>query len=562
MHIERQGKTVNYKKYQRMYHPVPIENRQWPDKEITKAPIWCSVDLRDGNQALYSPMTIEEKLEFFDYLVKIGFKEIEVGFPAASNTEFEFVRRLIEENRIPDDVSIQVLTQAREHIIAKTIEALKGAKNAIVHLYNSTSTLQRRVVFKKNREEIKKLAVDGAKLVASLVDSQLDGSIRYEYSPESFTCTEPEYAAEITNAVLDVLKPSAERKVIVNLPSTIEVATANVYADQIEYMCRHLNNRENLVISVHAHNDRGTGVASSELAILAGADRVEGTLFGNGERTGNADIITIALNMFCQGIDPELNIDNIDEIIDVYKRFNKLPIHQRHPYAGEMAYVAFSGSHQDAIKKSMDMYEAEGSKIWANPYLTIDPTDIGRVYEPILINSQSGKGGVSYVMEHKYGYVIPKKMLMEFSKIITDMSDKKHTVLTNHEIHQAFKDNYVGISDKLSLTHYDCRINSGVTEISADIAYCGENKTVCGNGNGPLDAFRNAVCENLGIDFEIMEYSEHALERSSASRAVTYIALRFGNDGKTYWGVGIDSSINTASMYAIVSALNKCLSEK
>jgi len=553
---------MNYQKYQKMYHPVPLENREWPNNEIKKAPIWCSVDLRDGNQALFSPMTTEEKLEFFDYLVSLGFKEIEVGFPAASNTEFEFVRRLIDENRIPDDVSIQVLTQAREHIIAKTIEALKGAKNAIVHLYNSTSTLQRRVVFKKDMEEIKQLAVDGAKLVTSLVDSQLDGNIRYEYSPESFTCTEPEYAVEVTNAVLDILKPTPDRKVIVNLPSTIEVATANIYADQIEYMCKHLNNRENLVISVHAHNDRGTGVASSELALLAGADRVEGTLFGNGERTGNADIIVIALNMFCQGIDPGLNIENIDDIIEVYKQFNRLPIHPRHPYAGEMAYVAFSGSHQDAIKKSMDIYEKEGSKMWANPYLTIDPTDIGRKYEPILINSQSGKGGVSYIMEHKYGYIIPKKMLVGFSKLITDLSDKKQTVLTNHEIHQAFKDTYVGIESPLKLVTYHCDIHSGVTGLSAMVEFHDNAVALVATGNGPLEALRNALHEKLGIDFEIEEYSEHALERSSASRAATYIAIKVEGSSENYWGVGVDNSINTASMYAVISALNKYFKAK
>ena len=427
---------MNYKKYQKMYHPIPLEDRQWPNNEITHAPIWCSVDLRDGNQALYSPMTTEEKIEFFKFLVKLGFKEIEVGFPAASHTEFEFVRRLIDENLIPDDVTIQVLTQAREHIIKKTVEALKGAKNAIIHLYNSTSTLQREVVFRKSKEEIKQLAVDGAKLVMSLVDGQLDGNIRFEYSPESFTCTEPDYAAEVTNAVLDVFKPSETNKVIVNLPSTIEVATANVYADQIEYMCKHLNNREHLVISVHAHNDRGTGVASSELALLAGADRVEGTIFGNGERTGNTDVITVALNMFCQGIDPELHLENIDEIIEVYEKYNRLPINPRHPYAGEMAYVAFSGSHQDAIKKSMDKFGSSPSNKWANPYLTIDPTDIGRKYEPILINSQSGKGGVSYIMENKYGYTLPKPMLAEFSSLITDMSDEKKTVLTEYKNRQ------------------------------------------------------------------------------------------------------------------------------
>ena len=524
---------MNYKKYQKMYHPIPLEDRQWPNNEITHAPIWCSVDLRDGNQALYSPMTTEEKIEFFKFLVKLGFKEIEVGFPAASHTEFEFVRRLIDENLIPDDVTIQVLTQAREHIIKKTVEALKGAKNAIIHLYNSTSTLQREVVFRKSKKEIKQLAVDGAKLVMSLVDGQLDGNIRFEYSPESFTCTEPDYAAEVTNAVLDVFKPSETNKVIVNLPSTIEVATANVYADQIEYMCKHLNNREHLVISVHAHNDRGTGVASSELALLAGADRVEGTIFGNGERTGNTDVITVALNMFCQGI----------------------------PYAGEMAYVAFSGSHQDAIKKSMDKFGSSPSNKWANPYLTIDPTDIGRKYEPILINSQSGKGGVSYIMENKYGYTLPKPMLAEFSSLITDMSDEKKTVLTNHEIHQAFKDTYVNVAEPIKTRFYRSTEEDDCTILSATIEKGGKVTSIEGKGNGPLDALCNGLRQFLGQQFEICNYTEHALTRSSNSRAATYIEINDHNHHKTYWGAGVDANINTASIYALISAVNRMLAD-
>lgn len=550
---------MNYQKYQKMYHPVPLESRDWPGNEITKAPIWCSVDLRDGNQALYSPMTIDEKIEFFKFLVKLGFKEIEVGFPAASHTEFEFVRRLIDENIIPDDVTIQVLTQAREHIINKTIEALKGAKNAIIHLYNSTSTLQREVVFRKNQDEIKQLAIDGAKLIKRLVSGQLDGNIRYEYSPESFTCTEMDYAAEITNAVLDVFEPTAENKIIVNLPSTIEVATANVYADQIEYMCKHLKNRENLIISVHAHNDRGTGVASSELALLAGADRVEGTIFGNGERTGNTDIITVALNMFCQGIDPKLNIENIDEIIEVYEKYNRLPINPRHPYAGEMAYVAFSGSHQDAIKKSMDKFGQSPANKWANPYLTIDPTDIGRKYEPILINSQSGKGGVSYVMENKYGYILPKPMLVEFAAIINDMSDAKKTVLSNHEIHQAFKDIYVNVSSPIKTCFYRSSDEADGTLLSATIEKNGKISSIEGKGNGPLDALCNGLRTYLDKPFEICNYTEHALARSSDSRAATYIEIKI--DNKTYWGAGVDENINTASIYALISAVNRMLSE-
>ncbi len=549
---------MNCHKYKKMYHKVPIENRTWPDNEITKAPVWCSVDLRDGNQALYSPMTTEEKLEFFDYLVKLGFKEIEVGFPAASNTEFEFIRRLIDENRIPDDVTIQVLTQARDHIIKRTVEAIDGAKNAIIHLYNSTSTLQRRVVFKKDKEEIKKLAVDGAKLLVSLVEGKVSGNIRYEYSPESFTCTEMDYAAEVVNDVLEVLNPTPDRKVIINLPSTIEVATVNVYADQIEYMCQHIKNRENVVISVHAHNDRGTGVASSEVALLAGADRIEGTLFGNGERTGNADIVTIALNMFCQGIDPKLNLDNIDEVISVYERFNRLPIHPRHPYAGEMAFVAFSGSHQDAIKKAMDVYDASGHTSWENPYLTIDPTDLGRKYEPIQINSQSGKGGLSYIMENKYGYHLPKKMLVQFSSIITDMSDAKHTVMENEEILEAFKNEYMNKTSPIKLLFYSSSVSQGRTTLSATVDYAGEVRTLEAGGNGPLDALTNALRELTGRSFEIMIYNEHALERSSSSIAVSYISVKEG-DGICYWGAGTDSNINTSSMYALVSAVNKLL---
>ncbi len=551
---------MNHHKYTRMYTPVPKFNRTWCDKVIEKAPIWCSVDLRDGNQALYSPMTIEEKLEFFDYLVKLGFKEIEVGFPAASGTEFEFVRRLIDENRIPDDVSIQVLTQAREHIIEKTIEALQGAKNAIVHLYNSTSTLQREVVFKKDMAEIKQLAIEGAKLVKELVDAKLTGNIRYEYSPESFTCTEPDYAVEVVNAVNEIFQPTPERKVIINLPSTIEVATANIYADQIEYMCQNLNNRENLIISVHAHNDRGTGVASSELAVLAGADRVEGTLFGNGERTGNADIVTIALNMFSQGVDPELDLSNIDEAIAVFEKFNKMPIHSRHPYAGDMAYVAFSGSHQDAIKKSFDVFDEHPDNKWANPYLTIDPADIGRKYEPIMINSQSGKGGVSYVMEKKYGYILPKDMLTEFANIINDMSDAKHTVLDNHEIHVAFKDTYTNLKSPLTLKSYNAQNDDTTTVVNATVEYKGEGSLISGTGNGPLDALCKALRKLLNIDFEICAYTEHALERGSSSKAATYIAITDHDDNEQiFWGVGVHENINTASVYALISAVDRML---
>ncbi len=547
---------MNYQKYSKQYHRVPMEERDWVNNEIVCAPKWCSVDLRDGNQALYSPMTLEEKLEFFDFLVSLGIKEIEVGFTAASGTEFEFVRRLIDENRIPDDVTIQVLTQAREHIIKRTIEALSGAKNAIVHIYNSTSTLQRRVVFKKDKDEIKKLAIDGAKLVVDLVEASLDGNIRYEYSPESFTCTEPDYAVEVCNAVLDVFKPTPERKAIINLPSTIEVATANVYADQIEYVHKRLKYRDCVEISVHAHNDRGTGVASTELALLAGADRVEGTLFGNGERTGNADIIMLALNMFCQGIDPKLNITDIDEIIARFEKYNKIPISPRHPYAGEMAYVAFSGSHQDAIKKAMAAYEAQGAEKWENPYLTIDPTDIGRKYEPIVINSQSGKGGVSYVMEKKFGYTLPAAMVAEFSKHITELSDAKQTVLEPEEIYAAFKNDYVN-KKPVFLASYTSSVEEELTFVSANITYGGKEMTIEGTGNGPLDALGNALSNLLKVKLNVVSYAQHALEGKSSSRAVSYICISAKD--KQCWGVGIDTNISTSSLYAMVSAVNNCL---
>lgn len=546
---------MNFAKYHKAYYKAPLTNREWPDREITEAPIWCSVDLRDGNQALYSPMTTDEKIEFFKFLVKLGFREIEVGFPAASNTEFEFVRRLIEENLIPSDVTIQVLTQAREHIIRRTVEAVEGAENAIIHIYNSTSELQRRVVFRKSKEEILKLATDGAKLLRSLTKDF--PHIRYEYSPESFTCTEPEYALLVCNAVLDELEASPDNKVIINLPATIEVSTPNIYADQIEYIHKNIKYRDSVILSVHAHNDRGTGIACTELAMLAGVDRVEGTIFGNGERTGNADIITVALNMFCQGIDPKLNIINIDEIIQVYEHYNRLPIHPRHPYAGEMAYVAFSGSHQDAIKKSMAAYKENGEKLWENPYLTIDPTDINRRYEPILINSQSGKGGVSYVMETKFGYELPRDMLIEFSKLITDLSDKKQTVLSPEEILGAFNETYVNIASPIATEHYHCTLKNGSTEISAELKVRDTYTTVTGEGNGPLDAICTALRNHFGKDFEIVSYVEHALEKSSSSLAVSYISIK--SQDKIYWGAGIDANINTSSIYALLSAVNKTM---
>lgn len=548
---------MNYQKYQRAYFPVPIQNRTWPDKEILKAPVWCSVDLRDGNQALFSPMTLEEKVEFFQFLVKLGFKEIEIGFPAASETEYQFTRYMIENNLIPDDVTIQVLTQSREHIIEKTIEALEGAKNAIIHLYNSTSELQRRVVFQKNKQEIIALAVDGAKRIKEMAH-KLTGNIRYEYSPESFTCTEMEFAAEICNAVIDVFEPTPDKKLIINLPSTIEVSTVNVFADQIEYMCTHLKKRDCLSVSVHAHNDRGTGIAATELALLAGADRVEGTLFGNGERTGNADIVVIALNMFSTGIDPNLALNDITKIINAYKKFNKLPIHPRHPYAGELAYTAFSGSHQDAIKKSMDYYGKNQSKYWQNPYLPIDPSDLNRVYEPIQINSQSGKGGVGYIMENKFGYSVPKQMLQDFSSIIKILTDQKHTVMKPEEIMEAFQKEYINLHDKVSLIDYSFHVEGERANMKAKLSVNGVVNEIEKSGNGPLDAMTNVLREATNKKVEIVSYNEHALEGSSTSKAVSYIALSNAT-GDIFWGAGVHENINTSSILALFSAMNKML---
>lgn len=543
---------MNYQKYKKSYYKVPLTKRTWPDKEITKAPIWCSVDLRDGNQALITPMNLEEKLNFFTFLVDLGFKEIEVGFPAASDTEYTFVRTLIDNDLIPDDVTIQVLTQSRPHIIEKTFAAIDGAKNVIVHLYNSVSTLQRRVVFKSNKAQTIELAVTGAKQIKELSKSFTGGNLRFEYSPESFTCTEMDFAAEICNAVLDILEPSENNKVIINLPSTIEVSTPNIYADMIEYMCGALKYRENVVVSLHAHNDRGCGIAATELGILAGADRVEGTLFGNGERTGNADILVIALNMFLEGIDPKLELSKMNDIIAIYEKCSKMEIHPRHPYAGELVYTAFSGSHQDAIKKSMDYYDNEKSDKWENPYLPIDPSDLGREYEPVRINSQSGKGGINFILSKKFGILMPKAMLQEFSYVITKLSDTKQSELSPNEIYGSFLNEYVNQETNLKLENYKVAIDGNDTFLTADFGKHGQLEA---KGNGPLDAISNAIRNGLSKDFEIMEYHEHAIEKSSSSKAASYISIK--SHDKIYWGAGIDTNINTASIKALISAVNR-----
>lgn len=550
----------NFEKY-KPYKAMDMPNRKWPNNVITKAPIWCSVDLRDGNQALEIPMNLNQKIEFFKFLVKIGFKEIEVGFPAASDTEYEFTRALIENNLIPDDVTIQVLTQAREHIIAKTYEALKGVKKAIVHLYNSTSTLQREVVFKKDKQQIIELAVFGAKLVKEFAEKENRDSFKFEYSPESFTGTEMDYAVEICNAVIDIWQPDKNNKVIINLPSTVEMSTPNVYADQIEFVGSNLKSRENIILSLHTHNDRGCAVAASELGILAGADRIEGTLFGNGERTGNADILTIGMNLFSQGIDPELDFSNINSIRNIYETNTGMEISKRHPYAGDLVYTAFSGSHQDAIKKGMDRYRLQQVKYWEIPYLPIDPMDVGCSYDPIIrINSQSGKGGLAYILEREYGLKLPKAIQQQFSTIITKLSDKAHSDLSPETIYNTFKKEYVNIQTPLKLINYKTVL--GETEDSVTIkAILILNKKeieIESIGNGPLDALSNGLKSHLNISYELISYDEHSLDRGSHSRAICYIQIR-DNDDVDYLGAGVDKNINTASINALISVINKKL---
>ena len=552
---------MNTEKYKKMYYDVPEFNRTWPDKVIDKAPIWCSVDLRDGNQALFSPMTLEEKTEFFTHLVNLGFKQIEVGFPAASDTEYTFIRKLIDEDLVPDDVYIQVLTQARKHIIDKTIEAVRGVKNIILHIYIPTSTIQRKVVLRKNREGITRLAVESTLYLKELSKKLTDNgsNVKFEFSPESFTCTEMPFALNLCNEVLDALQPDENNRVIINLPATIEVSTPNVFADETEYISQNLKYREFVDLSVHTHNDRGCAVAASELALLAGANRVEGTLFGNGERTGNADIAAIALNMFSHGIDPKLDFSKIEESVAIFERINKMPLNPRQTYAGELAYTAFSGSHQDAIKKCMDNYEKESSGHWNNPYITIDPKDIGRTYEPIQINSQSGHGGLHYIMENKFGLTLPKFLLMRFSEMITDISDNRSSVLEPNEIFEIFENEYINLSFPIELINYSLSMEGKTSVINADIRYNDDEEIhFTSEGNGPLDAFTNGIKKQFNIDFELSSYSEHAVARKSNSNAAAYISIT-APDGKIYWGAGLDPNINTASINALISAVDKML---
>ncbi len=552
----------NVEQYAPQFFPVKNPPMRWAQKTmIEKPPIWCSVDLRDGNQALITPMSLEEKLEFFRYLVKIGFKEIEIGFPAASETEYEFCRTLIDNDMIPDDVTIQVLTQAREHIIAKTFEALKGAKHAIVHLYNSTSVAQREQVFKKSKEEIIKLAEFGAELCKKYRE-QTEGHFRFEYSPESFTGTEPEFALEICNAVLKIWDPTPDDKVIINLPVTVSHSMPHVYANQVEYMSDNLYKRENVYISLHPHNDRGCAVADSELGLLAGGDRIEGTLFGNGERTGNVDIITLALNMYSQGVDPELDFSNMPELVEVYERVTRMRVYERSPYSGQLVFAAFSGSHQDAIAKGMHWREAHDCMHWNVPYLPINPEDVGRVYEAdvIRINSQSGKGGVSYLMETKYGYQIPMKMRESFGYLVKGISDHAHKELLPEEVFQIFKDHYINLETPISFPeiHYVQKGGDAI-EAAVTIQYQGKAETVRMEGNGRLDAVSNAVKKYLNMDFTLMTYTEHALEVRSNSQAVSYVELV--KNEKSYWGVGVHSDIINSSISAFLSALNQLVQD-
>lgn len=537
----------------------PVTTTKWAKKSyIEKAPVWCSVDLRDGNQSLIIPMSLEEKVEFFKFLVKIGFKEIEIGFPAASDTEYEFCRTLIEKRLIPDDVTIQVLTQSREHIIKKTFEALEGCNSAVVHLYNSTSVAQREQVFKKSKEEIIEIAITGAKLLKEFKE-KTPGNFKFEYSPESFTGTEMDFALDICNAVIDVWKPTPDNKVIINLPVTVQVSMPHVYASQVEYMCDHLNNRENIIVSLHPHNDRGCAVADSEMGLLAGADRIEGTLFGNGERTGNVDIVTMAMNMYSQGVDPELDFINLPEIIEVYERVTRMHVYERQPYSGQLVFAAFSGSHQDAIAKGMKWRDDNNCQFWTVPYLPIDPKDVGREYESdvIRINSQSGKGGIGYLLEQKYGFTLPAKMREDFGYVVKGVSDENHKELMPDEIYQIFKNEYVNINNKLKIaeSHY---VQNGEITANVTVDFNGEAKLYSGKGNGRLDACSNALKAAVGFDFSIVSYQEHALEQSSKSQAVAYVGIAL-EGGKVFWGAGIHTDIIVASVNALVSALNKAL---
>ena len=551
------------------YNPfgkIPLTDRQWPDASIEKAPMWCSVDLRDGNQALAIPMGVEQKLAFFDLLVKIGFKEIEVGFPSASQTEYDFLRRLIDEKRIPDDVTIQVLCQAREHLVKKTFECMKGLKKAIFHIYNSTSPAQRKYTFNMSKEEIKKIAVDGVKCVQKYFDMVPETEVRLEYSPESFSNTEIEYSVEICEAVKEAWGATPENKIILNLPTTVECSLPNIHADQIEYFCKHISNRDSVIVSLHNHNDRGTGVASCELGLLAGADRVEGTLFGNGERTGNLDIVTVALNMYTQGVDPKLDFSNMNHITESYTTFTGMTVPPRQPYGGELVFTAFSGSHQDAIRKGMAARKGmAGDAPWDVPYIPLDPHDIGREYEEIIrINSQSGKGGAAWILEQDFGIFLPKAMHPSLGTVITNEADRLQRELTPAEIHQIFNQTWIETSSPLRIldlaeTHVDGKVDADNVLCRASISWNGTTLAIGSKGNGPLDAFVAAIKESKIVpDFTISAFHEHSIGSGSDTDAMAYIELTFA-DGKKFWGCGRSSNVSRAGINAVVSAINQTI---
>ncbi|MDR2172848.1 MAG: 2-isopropylmalate synthase [Burkholderiales bacterium] len=556
------GASSKYK----LFAPVPLDDRTWPGRTITHAPIWCSVDLRDGNQALIEPMDSARKMQLYNLLVKMGYKEIEVGFPSASQTDYDFVRKLIDEKRIPDDVTVQVLTQSRESLIRKTFEALKGVKRAVVHLYNSTSTAQRRVVFKMDRQGVIDLAVSGAKMVRDIAREYPETDWQFEYSPESFTATELDFAAEVCNAVTDVWQPTPQKKIIFNLPATVEVATPNIYADQIEWMGRHLARRDSIILSVHPHNDRGCAVAAAELAQLAGADRVEGCLFGNGERTGNVCLLTLGLNLYTQGIDPGIDFSNINEIVRIVEYCNQIPVHPRHPYGGDLVFTAFSGSHQDAIKKGLAQRKADleaGRALWDIPYLPIDPSDVGRTYEAVIrVNSQSGKGGIAYLLERDHGLTLPRLLQIEFSQVIQGITDKTGKELPSNDIFRAFEEEYLNVAAPAFVyerhrTTYSSD-NERTEHLDATLKHKGVSSVINGDGNGPVDAFVQALRNSFGLDIHVLNYHEHATGCGEDATAVAYVQLRVG-DESTLYGVALDPNIVTATLKAVLSAVNRAV---
>ena len=540
---------------------IALDDRTWPTKQIIKSPIWCSVDLRDGNQSLIEPMGMEKKLRFFSMLVNLGFKEIEVGFPSASDTEFSFVRELIEKKLIPNDVKIQVLTQAREHLIKRTFESVKGAENVILHLYNSTSSLQREVVFRQDKKGILKIATDGAKLVKILADENKNTNWQFEYSPESFTGTELEYAVEVCNEVNQIWKPSKELKTIMNLPATVELASPNIYADQIEWMCRNLDQRENVLVSLHPHNDRGTGIAAAELGLMAGADRIEGTLFGNGERTGNVDIVSLALNQLTQGVDPKLDFSDINKVMREVEYCNQLPIHPRHPYAGDLVFTAFSGSHQDAIKKGFDAMRESNDPKWRVPYLPIDPEDVGRTYEAVIrINSQSGKGGVAYIIEKDHGLSLPRRLQIDFSGIIQKIADETGKELEADLIWETFNKTYIEVNGKCEYLNHEIvskidENNKQIDAINLNLKINGKNVKLYGKGNGPIDSFIDALSTKFKLNLKVSDYQQNAISSGSDASAAAYIELLIKD--KTFWGVGINPNTVVASFQAIINGINR-----